>query len=202
MKKPLKKTLISVGLIITLIVLSLIGLAFIVDSSATRDPNISFASLEDLQAVLTDDYYFFDFDEQIMQAGSYSATANTKSARRFRQGDFEYIGYSIYYVEAPFPEDSYKAPTLYVSAVSGKNLDGLTDERRRNFDSNLIEELITIDSIECIFIYGPRTADQLYFMIENIRYCFKGQTSINNEEKRTLFLSLCESAITSRYPNI
>lgn len=191
----LKKALIVVGIIIMLVVIVIIvGLVIASKYDPPIDPNVSFQSLEELQAVLTDNYYFFDFDDEKMKGSSYCAITNTYSGRRREQGDFEYIGYEILYVEAPFPQDSYKAPSLFVTAVSDKNLDGLADELRRNFDSNITDEQMIIDGIECILIYRPNMSQQLYFMIENVRYCF--QMSIQETE----FLSICESAIIGRYP--
>lgn len=192
----LKKAFIVVGIIIILLVMVIIvGLMIASRYDPPIDPNVSFQSLEELQAVLSDDFYFFDYDQK-MQGSSYRGKTNTYSGRQREQGDFEYIGYEISYVEAPFPQDTYKALSLYVSAVSGKNLDGLADELRRNFDSDITDEQIIIDGIECIIIYRPTMYYQLYFMIENVRYCFQ------MSKQETEFLTICESAIMSRYQNI
>jgi hypothetical protein len=193
LKKGLK---IVVVIIILAVIIISICLVLALNYDPPIDPNVSFTNLKDVQAVLSDDFYFFDFDVQKLQAETYNAITDTYSLRKRKENDFEYIGYEIYYVEAPFPQDTYNAPSLFVTAISGKNLDGLADELRRNLDSSITDEQIIIDGIECLCIYRSNRIEQLYFMIGNVRYCFK--TSIQETE----FLSICESAIAGRYQNI
>jgi hypothetical protein len=197
LKKIAKKTLIVAVIIVILIVLISLGLAFLIGYNPIRDPNFSFESLEDLQAVMTDEYYFFDFDDQIMQPSSYEATANTSHYRDLEQGDFEYIGYDISYIAVPVSQNGYTSYFFSVTAVSGENLDDVVDERK-NFDSNITVNNITIDDIECLYIYGPNTPHTVYFMIGNIRYCFK----MSRSKQETEFLSTCETGIKGRYQNI
>jgi hypothetical protein len=157
------------------------------------DPSDSFGSLEELQAVLPEGFHYFDFDERIMVPGSYAAITNTQSYKRRQKGDFEYIGYYIYFTRSPLT-DYYQGINFVVSANSEKTLDGVADEIRKNSDANIVEETITIDGIECLYIYGPEIRNQLYFMIGNVRYWFEYPGT-----NKTMFLSMCEPAITSRY---
>ena len=58
------------------------------------DPYEEFGSLEALQAVLSDDlYYFSSFAEHTTQPLSYKALTDTQNYSRRKRGDFKYIGY-------------------------------------------------------------------------------------------------------------
>ena len=180
---------IIMSMVLIVMALGLVACDGVVGCDGLIDPNVSFGSLEEVQAVLSDDFYFFDFDDQTMQSSSYQAKTNTQSGRRRRRGDFEYIGYFLGFWIIDYNSH------FYVSAIQGKNLDGLIEKYKKDVDSNIEERTMMIDGIECIFI--SRVYDvqyELYFMLNNVRYYFN-----TNGTSEAMFLSVCESAIQSKY---
>lgn len=161
------------------------------------DPGITFNNLEEVQDVLSNDFYFFNFDTKKILPRGYTVITNTQSYRRRERGDFEYIGYDIGFSMYPIT-GTYHKNSFSASAILGKTLDGLVDEIRKNVDSNITDDEIVIGDVNCIYISRANVSYQLYFMLDNIRYCFEmNLTTIS--EKEALFLEICQTAIETRY---
>ncbi len=140
------------------------------------DPYEEFGSLEELQAVLSDDFYYFSsFAEYTTETVLYKALTDTQNYSRRKRGDFKYIGYWI----------------GNISAVSGKDLDDAVG------NADFID--ITVGDIECRLVYGSGLRRKLYFMIENIRYCYDMGRNYQLSEPERGVIESSEHLINSRY---
>ena len=86
-----------------------------------------------------------------------------------------------------------------IFAITGKDLNDAVDEMTRTYGSRAEFIDITISGFECMLAYGSDIHRMLYFMIENIRYCYEvfGDYHISEPERGVIESS--ENLINSRY---
>ncbi|MCL2061246.1 MAG: hypothetical protein FWH03_01285 [Firmicutes bacterium] len=140
---------------------------------AGMDPSVPFDSLEEMQAVLPDYYYYFDSTDFDEPSNLFAVTNNSRACSI---GSISYIRYTM------------RLGSLNIVA----SLDG-------KFLNYLDYQDMVIDGVYCKFHkggYDNVTDLWLYFILENVLYSFQrfgSNISIEN------FLSDCESAIIGRY---
>ena len=185
---PWKKVVIVVAVILLIVVLipvvkAVVTAIQIVYILTPRRVD-KFETVQELQAVMPDDFYYFDFEE-ISTPTSYEAIAPRMSNKRYISGRFEYESYRIKLNEER--DDGSMNTTRIESFKCG------TKRREKDF-CPILDELgeITIGGIPCA-VRGC----QIYFFIDDVGYVI--DRGCKTEEEELDYYADVEALISSRY---
>ena len=153
--------------------------SFLVAGVPTSD---LFGSLETMQAALPDYYYYFDGELEVED--SFCALTNKSRSGCASNKNYDYIGYYLFF-KTPGP--IIKQITIY--AEYGGDLNFMHPEMYQD---------IEIDGVSCKFLKYEGVSVGLLFILENVRYYIKCRL-LYTDKTAEEFLSICETAILSRY---